>query len=104
MGGDLAAPVGIFLASAAAVIFLGTLPWSGSENTFGDILSDEAAVLAASMGLLPSASLSGVPVAGGRTQGFYEPIHGSAPAIGSTCITPMCPIRSPAESSKAMAK
>ena len=35
-----------------------------SENTFGDILSDEAAVLAGSMGLLPSASLAGVPVAG----------------------------------------
>ena len=57
-----------------------------SENTFGDILSDEAAVLAASMGLLPSASLSGVPVAGGRTPGFYEPIHGSAPDIAGQGI------------------
>ena len=54
-----------------------------SENTFGDILSDEAAVLAGSMGMLPSASLSGVPDASGkrRARGMYEPIHGSAPDI-----------------------
>ena len=57
-----------------------------SENTFGDILSDEAAVLAGSMGLLPSASLSGVPVAGQRTRGFYEPIHGTAPDIAGQGI------------------
>ena len=57
-----------------------------SENTFGDILTDEAAVLAASMGLLPSASLSDVPVAGRRTQGFYEPIHGTAPDIAGQGI------------------
>jgi 3-isopropylmalate dehydrogenase len=52
-----------------------------SENTFGDILSDETSVLSGSMGLLPSASLSGVPIAGRRTKGFYEPIHGTAPDI-----------------------
>ena len=52
-----------------------------AENTFGDILTDEASVLAASMGLLPSASLAQVPVEGRRTLGFYEPIHGSAPDI-----------------------
>ena len=54
-----------------------------SENTFGDILSDEAAVLAGSMGMLPSASLAGVPDATGRrrARGMYEPIHGSAPDI-----------------------
>ena len=52
-----------------------------AENTFGDILSDEASVLAASMGLLPSASLAGVPVAGQRSSGLYEPIHGTAPDI-----------------------
>ncbi len=44
-------------------------------NMFGDILSDEAAVLAGSLGILPSASL------GTGTQGLYEPIHGSAPDI-----------------------
>ena len=57
-----------------------------TENTFGDILTDEASVLAASMGLLPSASLSDVPVAGRRTPGFYEPIHGSAPDIAGQGI------------------
>lgn len=46
-----------------------------TENLFGDILSDEAAALAGSLGLLPSASL------GEGTQGLYEPIHGSAPDI-----------------------
>ena len=52
-----------------------------SENTFGDILTDEAAVLSASMGLLPSASLAGVPLEGSRALGMYEPIHGTAPDI-----------------------
>jgi 3-isopropylmalate dehydrogenase len=46
-----------------------------TENMFGDILSDEAAVLAGSLGLLPSASL------GAGTRGLYEPIHGSAPDL-----------------------
>ena len=46
-----------------------------TENMFGDILTDEAAVLAGSMGLLPSASL------GESGPGLYEPIHGSAPDI-----------------------
>ncbi len=45
-----------------------------TENMFGDILSDEAAVLAGSLGLLPSASLGDGP-------GLYEPVHGSAPAL-----------------------
>ena len=57
-----------------------------AENTFGDILTDEAAVLSASMGLLPSASLAGVPLAGQRTLGMYEPIHGSAPDIAGKGI------------------
>ena len=57
-----------------------------AENTFGDILTDEAAVLSASMGLLPSASLAGVPVAGTTTMGMYEPIHGSAPDIAGKGI------------------
>ena len=46
-----------------------------TENLFGDILTDEAAVLAGSLGLLPSASL------GDGKRGLYEPIHGSAPDI-----------------------
>jgi 3-isopropylmalate dehydrogenase len=51
-----------------------------TENTFGDILTDEAAVLVGSMGLLPSASL------GEGTRGLYEPIHGSAPDIAGKGI------------------
>jgi 3-isopropylmalate dehydrogenase len=50
-----------------------------TENTFGDILTDEASMLAGSMGMLPSASLAGVPIAGQMSFGMYEPIHGSAP-------------------------
>jgi len=45
-----------------------------TENMFGDILSDEAAVLAGSLGLLPSASLGPGP-------GLFEPVHGSAPPL-----------------------
>jgi 3-isopropylmalate dehydrogenase len=55
-----------------------------TENLFGDILTDEAAVLAGSIGLLPSASL-GARV-GDRTPGLYEPIHGSAPDIAGRGI------------------
>jgi 3-isopropylmalate dehydrogenase len=51
-----------------------------TENLFGDILSDEAAVLAGSLGMLPSASLGERHTAHGRF-GLYEPIHGSAPDI-----------------------
>jgi len=50
------------------------------ENMFGDILSDEAAVLAGSIGMLPSASL-GAKRASGVRVGLYEPVHGSAPDI-----------------------
>ncbi len=76
-----------------------------AENTFGDILTDEAAVLTASMGLLPSASLASTPhmgdlargTAAGQgglkkeagkktTMGMYEPIHGSAPDIAGKGI------------------
>jgi len=49
-----------------------------TENMFGDILTDEASMLAGSMGMLPSASLAGIPR--GKTFGMYEPIHGSAPS------------------------
>jgi len=51
-----------------------------TENLFGDILSDEAAVLAGSLGMLPSASLGTKRTSHG-TFGLYEPIHGSAPDI-----------------------
>jgi len=50
-----------------------------TENLFGDILSDEAAVLAGSLGLLPSASLGAGP-------GLFEPVHGSAPDIAGQGI------------------
>ena len=50
-----------------------------TENTFGDILTDEASMLAGSMGMLASASLAGVPQEGVSIFGMYEPIHGSAP-------------------------
>ena len=51
-----------------------------TENLFGDILSDEASVLAGSLGLLPSASLGELRTDHGRL-GLYEPIHGSAPHL-----------------------
>jgi 3-isopropylmalate dehydrogenase len=54
-----------------------------TENTFGDILSDEASMLAGSMGMLPSACL-GDP--GSDVTPFYEPIHGSAPDIAGRGI------------------
>jgi len=61
-----------------------------TENTFGDILSDEAAILAGSMGMLPSASL------GGKTA-LYEPVHGSAPDIaGKGIANPIAAILSAA--------
>ena len=51
-----------------------------TENMFGDILTDEASVLASSMGMLPSASV------GDGGPGLYEPIHGSAPDIAGKGI------------------
>lgn len=60
-----------------------------TENMFGDILSDEAAMLAGSMGMLPSASL------GAGKFGLYEPIHGSAPDIaGQGIANPLATILS----------
>ena len=50
-----------------------------TENTFGDIITDEASTLTGSMGMMPSASIAGIPREGERVMGFYEPIHGSAP-------------------------
>jgi 3-isopropylmalate dehydrogenase len=61
-----------------------------TENTFGDILSDEAAILAGSMGMLPSASLGG-------SVGLYEPVHGTAPDIaGKGIANPIAAILSAA--------
>ncbi|MCL4272626.1 MAG: 3-isopropylmalate dehydrogenase [Anaerolineales bacterium] len=59
-----------------------------TENMFGDILTDEASVLAGSMGMLPSASLgeSGLRSEGEARMGLYEPIHGSAPDIAGKGI------------------
>ena len=66
-----------------------------TENTFGDILTDEASMLAGSMGMLPSASLAGVPQAGVMTFGLYEPIHGSAPKrAGQDMANPIATILS----------
>ncbi|TET39957.1 MAG: 3-isopropylmalate dehydrogenase [Dehalococcoidia bacterium] len=66
-----------------------------TENMFGDILTDEASMLAGSMGMLPSASLAGVPKAGERTFGMYEPIHGSAPRrAGQNIANPIAMILS----------
>ncbi len=66
-----------------------------SENTFGDILTDEASMLAGSLGMLPSASLAGVPRNGEKTFGLYEPAHGSAPRrAGQNVINPIATILS----------
>jgi 3-isopropylmalate dehydrogenase len=67
-----------------------------TENMFGDILTDEASMLAGSMGLLPSASLGpeGQNERGTR-MGLYEPIHGSAPDIaGKGIANPLATILS----------
>ena len=62
-----------------------------TENMFGDILTDEASMLAGSLGLLPSASL------GDGSRGLYEPIHGSAPDIaGRGIANPLAAILSAA--------
>lgn len=61
-----------------------------TENTFGDILSDEASMLTGSIGLIPSASLGPI-----RNRSMYEPIHGSAPDIaGKNIANPLATILS----------
>ena len=73
-----------------------------AENMFGDILSDEAAVIGGSLGMLPSASISSLPPKNGRRRrggkpALYEPIHGSAPDIaGRDIANPMAMILSSA--------
>lgn len=62
-----------------------------TENLFGDVLSDEAAMISGSIGLLPSASL------GPGTMGLYEPVHGSAPDIaGQGIANPLATVLSAA--------
>jgi 3-isopropylmalate dehydrogenase len=51
-----------------------------TSNLFGDIISDEASVIPGSIGLLPSASLSGIPDGKSKCNGIYEPIHGKSAA------------------------
>jgi 3-isopropylmalate dehydrogenase len=74
----------------AATMFLLTRPSSFdvilTTNMFGDILSDEASVLAGSMGLLPSASLGEDKNSNDFPRGLFEPIHGSAPDIAGKGI------------------
>jgi 3-isopropylmalate dehydrogenase len=68
-----------------------------TENMFGDILTDEASMLAGSMGLLPSASLGAAASERGTRMGLYEPIHGSAPDIaGQGKANPLATILSTA--------
>ena len=65
-----------------------------TDNLFGDILSDEAAMLTGSLGMLPSASL-GASDDGGRRRALYEPVHGSAPDIaGKGVANPLAAILS----------
>ncbi len=65
-----------------------------TDNLFGDMLSDEAAMLTGSLGMLPSASL-GAPDADGRRKALYEPVHGSAPDIaGKGLANPLASILS----------
>src|SRR5437763_15260412 len=68
-----------------------------TENMFGDILSDEGAVLAGSIGMLPSASI-GDQRPSGAWVGLYEPVHGSAPDIaGQNKANPLGAIGSGAD-------
>ena len=65
-----------------------------ADNLFGDMLSDEAAMLTGSLGLLPSASL-GSKDKNGRIRSLYEPVHGSAPDIeGKNIANPIATILS----------
>jgi len=66
-----------------------------TDNLFGDLLTDEAAALAGSMGLMPSASLGEARNRHGGYRGLYEPIHGTAPDIaGRGIANPMATIQS----------
>jgi len=82
VGGDYDVPLEHLLVDTAAMQLVSRpadFDVIVTENLFGDILSDEAAMLTGSIGLLPSASL-GAP----GTPGVFEPVHGSAPDIAGT--------------------
>jgi 3-isopropylmalate dehydrogenase len=66
-----------------------------TDNLFGDILSDEAAMMTGSLGMLPSASLGAPDATTGRRRALYEPVHGSAPDIaGRGLANPIATIAS----------
>ncbi len=66
-----------------------------TNNMFGDILSDEAAMLTGSIGMLPSASIGALSNSSGKPLGMYEPVHGSAPDIaGQGLANPLATIMS----------
>lgn len=66
-----------------------------TDNTFGDMLSDQAGGVVGTLGVLPSASLCGVPGEGRKCNGIYEPVHGSAPDIaGMQKVNPVAQILS----------
>ena len=66
-----------------------------TDNLFGDVLSDEAAMLTGSIGMLPSASLGNRDAKSGKQRALYEPIHGSAPDIaGKGLANPIAAILS----------
>lgn len=88
------------LADSAAMIMINNLTSLNGvllcDNTFGDILPDEAAVITGSLGLLPSASLSTVPSNSNFRPGLYEPCHGSAPDLPCNLVNPVATILSAA--------
>ncbi|KAF9886901.1 hypothetical protein FE257_011024 [Aspergillus nanangensis] len=57
-----------------------------ADNTFGDMISDQAGSIVGTLGVLPSASLDGLPKKGEKANGLYEPTHGSAPTIAGQNI------------------
>ena len=57
-----------------------------TDNLFGDMLSDVAAMLTGSLGMLPSASLGEVDAKTKKRRALYEPVHGSAPDIAGKCL------------------
>ncbi|MCZ6604371.1 MAG: 3-isopropylmalate dehydrogenase, partial [Alphaproteobacteria bacterium] len=66
-----------------------------TDNLFGDILSDEAAMMTGSLGMLPSASLGAVDPKTGKRHALYEPVHGTAPDIaGQNKANPLATILS----------
>lgn len=68
-----------------------------TDNTFGDMLSDQAGGVVGTLGVLPSASLCGIPGEGTKCNGIYEPVHGSAPDIaGQGIVNPIAEILSAA--------